>query len=94
MLNIKEQLNNSSDNQILSQITLLSEELSIPSYLVGGYVRDLILKRQTSDIDIMVEGDGILFAQKLSKNHEIKIVSHQDDYDIFFCFIEPTSIVD
>ncbi len=67
MLNIKTQLNNLPNKKILSYATQVSTELSIPSYLVGGYVRDLILNRQTTDIDIMVEGDGILFAKKLAE---------------------------
>ena len=67
MLNIKDQLNNLPEKKILSYATAVSKELSTPSYLVGGYVRDLILNRKTTDIDIMVEGDGILFAEKLAK---------------------------
>ena len=59
MLNIKNQLHNLPDKKILSYATDLSTELSIPSYLVGGYVRDLMLNRKTRDIDIMVEGDSI-----------------------------------
>ena len=71
MLNIKEQLYNSSHKKILSYATSLSEELSMPSYIVGGYTRDLMLKRTITDIDIMVEGDGILFAKKLSEKLNI-----------------------
>ena len=71
MLNIKDQLNNLPEKKILSYVTLVSKETSIPSYLVGGYVRDLILNRPTTDIDIMVEGDGILFAKKLAEKLNI-----------------------
>ena len=67
MLNIKNQLNNLPNKKILSYATAVSDELSIPSYLVGGYVRDLILNRKTTDIDIMVEGNGVLFAKKLAE---------------------------
>ena len=35
----------------------------LPAYVVGGYVRDMLLGRDSSDIDIMVEGDGIAFAK-------------------------------
>ena len=51
----------------MSYATAVSSELSIPSYLAAGYVSDLILNRETTDIDIMVEGDGILFAKKLAE---------------------------
>ena len=66
MLNIKDHINNLPEKKILSYATIVSGELSIRSYLVGGYVRDLILNRKTTDIDIMVEGDSILFAKKLA----------------------------
>jgi tRNA nucleotidyltransferase (CCA-adding enzyme) len=36
-------------------------------YLVGGAVRDLLLRERTLDIDIAVEGDGIAFAQELAR---------------------------
>jgi len=39
----------------------------ITVYLIGGYVRDLILKRNSTDMDFVVDGDGIDFAQKLVK---------------------------
>nr|MBN1228333.1 CBS domain-containing protein [Anaerolineae bacterium] len=35
-------------------------------YMVGGGVRDLLLKQQTTDIDIVVEGDAVTLAQALS----------------------------
>ena len=37
------------------------------AYLVGGAVRDLLLRERTIDIDIAVEGDGIAFAQELAR---------------------------
>ena len=71
MLNIKDQLDNTPHKKLLLTASSVSEELSIPSYIVGGYVRDLILKRDTTDIDIMVEGDAILFAKKFAKKFKI-----------------------
>ena len=49
MLNIKDQLNSTPHKKLLMTIGSLSEELSIPSYIVGGYIRDLILKRETTE---------------------------------------------
>lgn len=37
------------------------------AYLVGGFVRDLLLEVPTKDLDIVVEGDGLLFAQQLNE---------------------------
>tara|TARA_X000001036_G_C20659068_1_gene798186 strand:- start:696 stop:2108 length:1413 start_codon:yes stop_codon:yes gene_type:complete len=72
MLNIKNQLDHLPEKKILDYATDVSHELSIPSYLVGGYVRDLILNRTTTDVDIMVEGDCIQFANKLAKKLNIE----------------------
>jgi poly(A) polymerase len=44
----------------------VAERLGMPAYLVGGFVRDLLLDRNTKDIDIVVQGSGIAFAEALS----------------------------
>ncbi|MBE0432522.1 CCA tRNA nucleotidyltransferase [candidate division WOR-3 bacterium] len=48
------------------------------AYLVGGYVRDSTLGRESIDIDVVVEGDGISAARKLNAVLKGKIVSHPD----------------
>ncbi|MDR0367892.1 MAG: CCA tRNA nucleotidyltransferase [Bacteroidales bacterium] len=40
-------------------------------YVVGGYVRDLLLKRDNKDIDVVTTGDGVEFAKNLAKKLEI-----------------------
>ncbi|RLD68007.1 MAG: tRNA nucleotidyltransferase [Bacteroidetes bacterium] len=40
-------------------------ELNIKVFVIGGYVRDLFLNRASKDIDIVVIGNGIEFAEKL-----------------------------
>ena len=50
----------------------LGKKENIRVYVVGGVVRDLILGRKIQDIDLMVEGDGILFAKKLAINIGVK----------------------
>jgi poly(A) polymerase len=37
------------------------------AYVIGGYVRDLVLKRESKDIDIVVDGDGIDLAERVKK---------------------------
>ncbi len=52
---------------IFDYITKASEELTVDSYVIGGFVRDFILNRGTSkDIDIVAVGSGIELAQKVA----------------------------
>ncbi|MHB9112647.1 MAG: CBS domain-containing protein [Thermoleophilia bacterium] len=46
-------------------------------YLVGGFVRDMILGQPNYDIDIAVEGDGIDFAEHLAKQLGGRVRTHQ-----------------
>ncbi len=43
-----------------------AKELQLPVYVVGGYVRDRLLARQSKDIDIVCVGDGITLAEKVA----------------------------
>ena len=52
---------------ILKKIAHAAEELGVPCYLIGGFVRDKILKRPTKDIDIVCVGDGIALAEKAAQ---------------------------
>jgi tRNA nucleotidyltransferase (CCA-adding enzyme) len=54
-------------NKIFEVISQASQELKIESYVIGGFVRDLILKRDSKkDIDIVAVGSGIELALKVS----------------------------
>lgn len=48
--------------EIFSILAQVAEEQNIRAYVIGGYVRDLIMKRPSKDIDIVVLGSGIQFA--------------------------------
>ncbi len=52
--------------KILQEISIIAEQEETELYLVGGAVRDKIMARDTTDIDIVVIGDGIQFAKKFS----------------------------
>jgi putative nucleotidyltransferase with HDIG domain len=55
------------NNKIFQVISQASQELNIESYVIGGFVRDLILKRDfKKDIDIVTVGSGIELALKVS----------------------------
>ena len=71
MTNIKEILKNNKNIKILEKAGSLGDKLSISTYLVGGYVRDILLGRDTKDIDIMVNKDSLFYAKELSKKLNI-----------------------
>ncbi len=48
---------------ILEQAGRAAEELGFQAYAVGGFVRDLFLRQENLDIDLVIEGDGIVFAR-------------------------------
>ena len=63
-MNYKTALN----NKIFEVISKASQELNIESYVIGGFVRDLILDRDfKKDIDIVTVGSGIELALKVSE---------------------------
>ncbi|MEL6559715.1 MAG: HD domain-containing protein [Bacteroidota bacterium] len=51
---------------IFEQVRDSSRELSLESYVVGGYVRDLLLKRDSKDIDFVCVGSGIELAKNVN----------------------------
>ena len=52
----------------------ISENLNTNVYLVGGYVRDILLKNDLKDIDLMVEENAKSFSEKLSKKLNVNKV--------------------
>lgn len=55
------------DNEIFHLIGDVADELGREAYVVGGYVRDIFLKRCSTDIDFVTIGSGIELAQKVSE---------------------------
>lgn len=59
-------------NPIFKKVSEVAAELKLDVYVVGGYVRDGFLKRDSKDIDFMVVGDGIAFATLLAEKLNFK----------------------
>ena len=53
--------------RLLQEIGMFGKETHRPVYVVGGFVRDLLIERENLDIDIVVEGDAVDFAYQLAK---------------------------
>jgi len=70
---LKEKLSNT----IFQVVSQASEELGVHSYVIGGWVRDQILERPSTDIDIVVAGSGVELAkrvaEKLNKADKLKV---------------------
>ena len=72
-----------------------AKEIEVPAYVVGGFVRDIVLKRESKDIDIVTDGDGIklakLVASKIKGKPKVTVFKnfgtamfHHEQYDIEF----------
>ena len=62
---------------ILKKIGETGDELGVSVFMVGGVVRDLLLEIENLDLDIVVEGEGIKFARKLSQRLGGRIRTHE-----------------
>lgn len=59
---------------IFKKITKASEQLNMPCYVVGGFVRDKIIGRPTKDADIVCLGNSIALAHKVAEQFNPKPV--------------------
>ena len=63
----------------LALLRALAEEadkINLPIFVVGGFVRDLLLDRPSLDYDIVVEGDAIFFANRLADRFGGRVLTH------------------
>jgi tRNA nucleotidyltransferase/poly(A) polymerase len=80
-------------NPIFQKIALCAQELDVEAYVIGGFVRDLILKRPSKDIDIVSVGSGIELAEQVAKRMGVQVNVFKnfgtaqlrvDDWDVEF----------
>jgi poly(A) polymerase len=80
---------------IFPVIAEAASEMNIPAYVIGGWVRDLLLQRPCKDIDIVAIGSGIELAERVAKklgdNYHVNVYKNfgtaqlvYEDYDIEF----------
>lgn len=76
-------------NPVFRTVGEAAERLGFPAYVVGGYVRNLILGRESKDIDFVCVGSGIQLAQEVAtllggtrvtvfQNFGTAMIRHQD----------------
>ena len=63
--------------QLLEQAGSVAEQSGFKIYLVGGMVRDLLLHRDNIDLDLVVEGDGIRFAEEFGHDRSCQVSAHR-----------------
>jgi tRNA nucleotidyltransferase/poly(A) polymerase len=81
---------------LLKKVANAAEALGVETYLIGGFVRDKIIGRETKDADIVCVGDGIELAKEVAKqfnpipqvdyfkNFGTAHIRIADDFDIEF----------
>jgi len=74
---MKERLDSDTLEKLIA-IGNLADEMGYHAYLVGGFVRDLLLRIYNYDIDIVIEGDGLRFANELAVRYHAKMRQHQE----------------
>lgn len=55
------------DSPIFRKVGAVADQLQLETYVVGGYTRDLLLKRPSKDIDFVCVGSGIVLAQAVAR---------------------------
>ena len=93
----------SFESFILKKIAAVAKDNNIETYVVGGFVRDKILQRETKDLDIVCIGDGIELAEKVAQKFnpapqvsffknfgtaQIRIPTNQNDENLDYFEIE------
>jgi len=66
-----------SVKSLLHQLGSAADLLGLQIYLVGGIVRDLLLRQQNFDIDVVVEGDAIAFANQFAETSPCRVHAHE-----------------
>jgi len=64
-------------HNLLMEFGKVGDALGYAVYGVGGFVRDLFLRMENFDVDIVVEGDGIRFAEEFEKKFPCRIRTHR-----------------
>ena len=73
MSNIKELISEYPDAEyVLKRAGKIASENNKQIYVVGGFVRDLFIQKKPIELDLMIIGDGIEFAEILAKDLKVK----------------------
>lgn len=92
---MKKYLNNLSTKvkNFIAKAGRSADRHNMTAYLVGGLVRDLFLGVKNLDLDIVVEGDGIRFAEDIAGTLGVRLIAHRR-FGTATLFINPDFKVD
>jgi len=62
---------------LLQAMGKVGDDIGVGVFVVGGFVRDLLLRQQNLDLDLVVEGDGIAFANEYGRRHDCRVRTHK-----------------
>ena len=62
--------------ELLASAGAVAERAGMKAYVVGGFVRDLVMRIDNLDVDIVIEGDGIAFAEAFAAEHPCRVRPH------------------
>lgn len=62
--------------EIVCRAKEVAADMGCKVYVAGGVVRDILLKAENLDLDLVVEGDGIAFAEAMARHYGVTMRSH------------------
>ena len=78
---------------IFQVISDTAAHMQVSAYIIGGFVRDLLMERPSKDVDIVVSGSGIALAEEVAKKLGVQLhvfknfgtaMLHYENLDIEF----------
>ena len=67
----------------ITEVIKLAQEEKTDVYVVGGYIRDFLLKKKSLDIDLVVCEKAESFARKLAKKIKVKCFILHSDLQVY-----------
>ncbi|MBN2398143.1 MAG: CCA tRNA nucleotidyltransferase [Deltaproteobacteria bacterium] len=62
---------------VLRDAGMCAEGMGLSAYAVGGLVRDLFLRRETLDVDVVIEGNGLAFASRFAAGQGARLTLYK-----------------
>lgn len=77
----------------IKTVARLADQQGVAAFIVGGIVRDVLLKKKSFDIDIVFEGDALRIARLSAQAFDAKLVVHKQ-FGTAVCHLPDASMID